>query len=212
MLRFVTVVLVAGCSAATPAPPRAPAVPARPPGAERWIFRQVRLGPRIASRTTLELVVDGGRASLVEIDESEGHALSLPEVDRGTRWQLVGRRTYRGTAAKTAGSLELALSSEGVQPLQLHCVPHSIAAGAPGALRVRSVNPSSDGRGDGRNDDREAWEPPATVPVQAMVCDAGITDPEADDDDALMFARPPGLEYVSVTDGGARASGVRILQ
>lgn len=150
MLRIVIVALVAGCSAAAPAP-RAPAVPAPPPGGERWIFRQLRIGPRaIASRTTFELAIDGGRASLVEIDES--------------------------------------------------------------ALRVRSADPSSDARGAGSGDDRGAWEPPATVPVQAMVCDAGIVDPDADADDALMFARAPGLEYVSVTDRGARSGGLRVLR
>jgi hypothetical protein len=209
MLRILTVVFVAGCSAAVPtrAVPASPA--ARPDAFERWVFRQLRIGPgTIASRTTFELVIDGGRASLLETDEVEHRALSMLEADHGARWSTVARRNYRGTATNSPGSLELVLASDGVQSLELTCVPRSIDAAAPGALRVPSPDRSTDDRDGGRG----AWNPPATTAVRTMVCGAGISDPDADDDDALMFARFPGLEYVSVTDRGARIAGVRIVQ
>jgi hypothetical protein len=62
--------------------------------------------------------------------------------------------------------------------------------------------------------DRGAWDPPATTPVQAMVCDTGVADAdEDDDDDRLVFAAPPGLEYTTVSDDCVtHGGGLRIAR
>jgi hypothetical protein len=49
-----------------------------------------------------------------------------------------------------------------------------------------------------------------TNQITAMVCDTGIADPD-DDDDQLVFAPPPGLEYASVNDD-CLVQGLRIAR
>jgi hypothetical protein len=208
-MRILAVVLVVGCGSAVPSRPAA-AHSEAPPAAERQIFRHLRVGTRpIAMRTTFALVIDGSRASLTETDEREHGALALAEADRGARWEVVARRSYRGGATVTSGAIELALASDGVQPLQLRCTRRAVDAAAAGAIRV----PSPDRPGDYTCGDRGVWQPPATSSVAALVCDAGVADPDDDDDDRLVFAPPPGLEYVSVDDACAlRGGGLRIAR
>jgi hypothetical protein len=207
---MLTAALVAGCSAAAP-PRTSPVVhDDAPAAAERWIYQQLRVGKLpIASRTIFELAIDGDRASLVETDERAPRALSMAEADRGAQWKIVGQRTYHGTARTTPGALDLALASEGVQPLPLHCTPRSIDAAAPGALRVPSPNRlASSACGD-----HGVWEPPATTSVHAIVCDTGAAAADEDDDDRLVFARPPGLEYAAVHDDCVlQGGGLRIIR
>jgi hypothetical protein len=210
MKRILGLALVAACgSVASPA--SAPlAQHAAPAAAQRRIFRQLRVGTRqTATRTTFELVIDGDRAYLLESDERERRALAMADADRDAHWTVAAQRTYRGTATVTSGALDLALASDGVQPLQLRCTPRSVEAAAPGALRV-----SSSTRVDHACDDRGAWAPPATTPVQAMVCDTGVADPdEQDDDDQLVFAALPGLEYATVHDDCVtHGGGLRIVR
>src|SRR3954467_12997751 len=78
MARRILCILVAGCSSAG-TPGAAPAVRA-PVQAhpERWIFRQFRVGTSpVATRTTFELVIDGGRVTLGELDEQAARARSV---------------------------------------------------------------------------------------------------------------------------------------
>jgi hypothetical protein len=209
MARLLACALVAGCSSvAIPGP--APAI--RHPAqvhADRRIFRQLRVGKSsVATRTTFELVIDSGRATLVEIDEQAARARSVAEADRQPRWAVVAQRTYRGLVTPISGAVELALESEGVQPLQLHCAQRAVDAAGAGAVHV----PSPDRPPDGSCGDRGASEPVATSSVQALVCDAGVADPDGDDDDRLVFADPPGLEHVLVSDDCLRDGGLRILR
>lgn len=203
-------VLVAGCGPVAP-PVSAPLTHHAPQvAAERRIFRQLRVGTRQpATRTTFELVIDSDRASLFESDERERRALSMADADRGAHWTVAAQRTYRGTATVMSGALDLALASDGVQPLQLHCTPRSVVAAAPGALRVSSSTAVDHACGD-----RGAWDPPATTHVQALVCDSGVADAdEEDDDDRLVFAAPPGLEYTTVNDDCVtHGGGLRIAR
>jgi hypothetical protein len=210
MARLIACVLVAGCSSAGTSG-SAPAV--RSPvqaHAERRIFRQLRVGKSpVATRTTFELVIDGGRATLVELDEQADHVQSVAQADRQARWTVATQRTYRGSARLLAGAVELALESEGVQPLELHCTQRPVEAARAGAGRV----PSPDRHPGDRCDHRGAWDPAATSSVQAVVCDAGVADPDGDDDDRLVFADPPGLEYVSINDDCVlRGGGLRIAR
>jgi hypothetical protein len=213
-MRTLVVALIAGCG--TAAAPRTASVvhDDAPAAAERWIFRQLRVGKLpIATRTIFELVIEGDRASLIETDQREHRALSLAEADRGAHWKIVGQRTYRGTASNAPGALDLALAlalaSEGVQPLQLHCTPRSIDAAAPGALRVPSPNRPA----DYACGDHGVWDPPAMTPIHAIVCDAGTGASDDDDDDRLVFARPPGLEYAAVHDDCVlQGGGLRIIR
>lgn len=209
MARLIACVLVAGCSSAG-APEPAPAV--RNPvqaHTERRIFRQLRVGRSpVARRTTFELVIDGSRATLVELDEQADRARSVAEADRRTRWAVATRRMYRGSATPVAGAVELALASEGVQPLQLHCTRRAVDAVRTDAVPV----PSQDRPPDDRCGDGGASNPAAAASVQALVCDAGASDPDGDDDDRLVFGDPPGLEYVFVHDDCRRGGGLRILR
>jgi hypothetical protein len=174
------------------------------------MFRQLRVGKvPMATRTTFELILDGERATLVEIDEQEHRALSLADADREARWTSGTRRMYRGAVTPVAGAVELALESEGVQPLQLHCTQHAVDAARAGAVRVPPPNRPP----DGPCGDPGAWDPPATSSIHALVCDAGVAGPDGDDDDRLVFADPPGVEYVFVNDGCVlRGGGLRILR
>jgi hypothetical protein len=210
MARLIACVLFAGCSSAgTPGPAPAVRIPEQA-HAEGRIFRQLRLSRSpVATRTTFELVIDGGRATLVELDEQADRVQSVAQADRQARWTVATQRTYRGTFTPVTGAVELALESEGVQPLQLHCTQRTVEAAGPGAVRV----PSPDRRPGSSCDDRGAWDPAATSSVQALVCDAGVADPDGDDDDRLVFADSPGLEYVSVNDGCVlRGGGLRIVR
>jgi hypothetical protein len=228
MPRILCLVLLTACSAAAPvaAPVTAPVAtpPVSEPRLDRRLFRQLRVGQRpTAKRTTFELIVDGDRASLVEIEEREQRALSMAEADREARWRETARRTYRGSAATVSGALQLALRSDGVQPLQLHCTARSVDAAAAGAIRVPSPGGAQEGC------DRGAWSPAATLRVAALVCSAGGAAPDDDHgeaepahddhgehddhDDRLVFARPPGLEHALVNDGCAlRGGGLRIAR
>jgi hypothetical protein len=222
MSRILGLVLLAGCSAGPPpvAPVAAvPRPPASEPHVERQLFRQLRVGIRpIARRTSFELVIEGDRASLVEIEEREQRALSMAQADREARWTVTARRTYRGTAATVAGALQLELSAEGVQPLRLRCAPRPVDVAVAGALRVPSPERPADA-----SCDRGVWSPPTKTRVAALVCSAGGAGPDADDhehhdehddhDDRLVFARPPGLEHAAVNDACAlRGGGLRIAQ
>lgn len=218
MPRILGLVLLAACSTAAPQTAPVVAPPAGEARVDRRLFRQLRVGQRpTARRTTFELVVEGDRASLVEIEEREQRALSMGQADREARWTQTGRRTYRGSAVTVAGALQLALQSDGVQPLQLRCAARSVDAAMAGAVRVPSPGRSEEGC------DRGAWSPAATVRVPALVCSAGGATPDEghgdaehehdDHDDRLVFARPPGLEHALVNDGCAlRGGGLRIAR
>lgn len=211
MKRILGVALVASCGAAASPASTPPVRQAAPVAAERWIFRQLRVGTRqTAMRTTFELVIDGDRASLLESGEQDRRARLMAEADRNAQWTVVTQRMYRGTATVTPGALDLELASDGVQRLQLRCIPRSVDAAAPGALRV----PSPGRAADGACGDHGTWDPPATSLVRALVCDSGGADPDdEDDDDRLVFAPPPGLEYAAVNDGCVlRGGGLRIAR
>jgi hypothetical protein len=216
-MRPLVLALAVGCGAPA-APPVAPVARGTPvihnsvPAADRWVFRQLRVGKLpIASRTSFELVLHGDHATLAETDEREHRALAMAEADRGAQWTIVAQRTYRGTARVRPGAVDLALGSDGVQPLELHCTERSVPAAAPGALRVPSPNRPA----DYECGDRGVWDPPGTTAVPSLLCNAGGASDadDEDDDDRLAFARPPGLEHASVNDDCVvQGGGLRIVQ
>lgn len=203
----IALVLLAACRTTAPVPATpVQRVPTAPAG-ERRVFHQLRVGKAVmASRTTFELTLDGSRAQLSEVDERADHGLELADVERGARWTVAARQTYHGTASGPAGAPQLALEAAGVQSLQLHCVVRSLDVAAAGAHRVPSSEAKSGGECDGG-----VWEPRTTTRVDALVCDAGVPDPDGDDDDQLVFAAR-AVEYVAVNDGCAlRGGGLRLM-
>ncbi|HEY1551672.1 MAG TPA: hypothetical protein VGG28_27785 [Kofleriaceae bacterium] len=99
--------------------------------------------------------------------------------DRATLVETDGRatHTYRGTRR----GAELSLTTDDMQPLALHCEHRAIAAAAPGD----DCNAAHDRHAD------------------ALVCSApGQAGPAADADDELVFAAPPGFEWLEADCGG----------
>jgi hypothetical protein len=101
--------------------------------------------------------------------------------DRATLVETDGRaaHTYRGTRH----GAELSLTTDDMQPLALHCEHRAIAAAAPGD----DCNAARDRHAD------------------ALVCSApgqAGGDADADDDDELVFATPPGFEWLEAACGG----------
>ncbi|HEX4456065.1 MAG TPA: hypothetical protein VH143_34630 [Kofleriaceae bacterium] len=130
--------------------------PTPTPAPAHYVFRQ-RHATRI---TTFELSFDGDRATLVETDGRAAH-------------------TYRGTRH----GAELALTTDDMQPLALHCERRAIEAAAPGD----DCNAARDRHAD------------------ALVCSApGQTGGggDADADDELVFAPAPGFEWLEAACGG----------
>jgi hypothetical protein len=101
-------------------------------------------------------------------------------------WQTVSTRSYRGTRR---GS-ELQLATDDMQPLALHCKSRSIAVAPAGA----------------------ACGPLArTVQLDAFACTAaGQSDADTDDDDRLVFAPLPGIEWLEGDADCARGGGLRL--
>jgi divalent metal cation (Fe/Co/Zn/Cd) transporter len=61
-----------------------------------------------SGRTTFEPIIEGTRASLVEIDERERRALSMAEADRAARWFS----TYKARVARHIHSATLAADAK----------------------------------------------------------------------------------------------------
>ncbi len=99
--------------------------------------------------------------------------------DRATLVETDGRvaHTYRGTRH----GAELSLTTDDMQPLALHCERRAIEAAAPGD----DCNGARDRHAD------------------ALVCSApGQAGGDADADDELVFAAPPGFEWLEAACGG----------
>jgi hypothetical protein len=99
--------------------------------------------------------------------------------DRATLVETDGRaaHTYRGTRR----GAELSLTTDDMQPLALHCERRAIVAAAPGD----DCNAARDRHAD------------------ALVCSApGATGDNGDADDELVFATPPGFEWLEAACGG----------
>jgi hypothetical protein len=161
-------IAVAACGAPATKPVPPPPLPVAH-GPERFVFRQRHVGERSAHRTTFALTLDGSNATMIETEER------APDF---VTWTTVSTRTYRGTR----NGSELALATDDMQPLALHCEHRGMAGAGPGddctAMRDRKLD--------------------------ALVCNApGQVGGDADD--FLMFAAPPGLEWLEATCG----SGLR---
>jgi len=203
-VRLAVVVLLASCGAPPPRPPISHAVA---PGAEQVRqFRQLMAGklPAHAKRTTFALAFDGDRATLTETEEQAPRSLSIEDADREAAWTARSTRTYRGTRRAAGNAIDLDLATADMQPLHLHCVDQSVQVAAAGARRVRSPNRGA----DDECGDRGVFEPAATTPMRALVCSAaGQPSDDADDDDRLVFAPAPGIEWAFQNDDCALQGG-----
>ena len=171
-MRLALLVVLAACGAA---PQPTPVRPAPPPPATSapLVFRQLHIAGARQSRTTFELALDGDRATLVETDET------------GPTWARVTQRTYKGTRQGT----ELELSTDDMQPLALHCEERGLGVAAAGTA----------------HDDCSGTHEIAHV--DALVCTApgqsgSDDDAGADADDRMVFAAPPGVEWLDAACGG----------
>ena len=163
-----------------------------------YAYRMLRAGRArdAAARTRFELTLGARDATLVETEETSP-AHSIGEADTAA-WTVKSTRTYHGAASEAGGVWLLALDSPGVQSLALRCAHTTIAVVRAGAIRVKTPGYASE------CGDRGVWEPAETVKVDVLRCgeamqpaDEGAGD---DDDDALMFAAPPGVELAGESD------------
>jgi hypothetical protein len=191
-------VLLIACGAAPPPPP-AHHVDAPP----AYRFRKLAAGAirTDASRTTFALTIAGTQATLVETHETSP-ARSVREATDAT-WTMTSTRTYRGTASD--GATQLHLTSDGVQPLELRCAKRVISAAQAGAGRVPSPGFT------GECGDVGTWDPPELRTVQVLACGEGDPD-DTDNDEALLFAPAPGIEYALEHDACLRGAGLRLAR
>jgi len=203
-MRIALVLAVAACGA--PPPPLATRPADRRPAVEpARRFRQLITGtrPGHARRTTFVLDAAGDRATLAETEEAAPHARSIAEAD-GARWSVRSQRSYRGIRRLEGAALELELAASDMQPLNLRCATATVEVAAAGARRI----PSPDRGADRACGDRGIWDPPATSQVTALVCGAaGQSVDDADDDDRLVFAPGPGVEWAFQNDDCALKGG-----
>jgi hypothetical protein len=185
-MRYVLVVTAACASAPVPSKPLP--TPA-PRVAAPLAFRQLHVIAGHARRTSFELTFEGDRATLVE---TEARA-----TDADGPWQTVSTRAYRGSRR---GS-ELQLTADDMQPLALHCESRSIRVAAATATLVATACGSA-----------ATWDPPArTVELDAFACTAaGQSEADTDDDDRLVFAPVPGIEWLEVDADCVRGAGLRL--
>src|SRR5262245_33260349 len=161
--------------------------------------------PAHAKRTTFSLAFDGDRATLTETEERADRSMSIEEADHETRWTVRSTRIYRGSRKTVAGAIDLDLATPDMQPLRLHCATQTLQVAAAGARRVPSPN-----RGAAYEcGDRGVFEPPATSPIATLVCSAAgqPAGEDADDDDRLVFAPAPGIEWAFQNDDCALQGG-----
>jgi hypothetical protein len=208
-MRIIVILAVAACASPAPSGPLAPS--RGPAGEPARRFRQLIAGalPGNASRTTFVLAIAGDQATLTETEERASHVPSIAEADRA-QWVSRSTRTYRGTRRADGAGLDLELASADMQPLNLHCVTATLEVAAAGAHRVRSPNRGA----DPECGDRGVWDPPATSRVEALVCGAaGQSADDADDDDRLVFAPGPGVEWAVQNEHCAlEGGGLRIIR
>jgi hypothetical protein len=94
-------------------------------------------------------------------------------TDANGPWQTLSTRSYRGSRR---GS-ELELATDDMQPLALHCESRSIAVTASCGSAAT----------------------PRTAQLDALTCTAaGQSASDTDDDDRLVFAPAPGIEWLDV--------------
>ena len=174
-LALVVVVALGACGAAPPAATPVPPTPREPVKPPSLVFRQLHVGASRASRTTFELAFDGDRATLVEIEE---------RAPDGSAWTRVSSRTYKGTRRGT----ELELATDDMQPLALHCEERGMGVAARGSVHADCTSTHE------------------LAHVDALVCTAagqgGSDDADADADDRMVFAPPPGVEWFEAACGG----------
>jgi hypothetical protein len=188
----IALVLLIGCGA----PPARPIANPHPAGEPTRQFRQLETGAKLghAKRTSFSLAFDGDRATLVETEERTQAGVSLADAETAT-WTVRATRTYRGTRKAVAGGVELDLAAEDMQPLHLQCAAKTVPVASIGARRAAAC---------------DAFDPPGTTPVDALVCTAaGQPSDEADADDRLVFAPAPGVELASQHDDDCTLEGLR---
>jgi hypothetical protein len=130
-----------------------------------------------------QLHVAGSRASRTTFELAlDGDRATLVETEeRGPTWTRVAQRTYKGTRHGT----ELELSTDDMQPLALHCEERGLGVSAAGTAHYDCSGTHE------------------VAHVDALVCTApGQSDSEDDADDRMVFAAPPGVEWLDAACGG----------
>jgi hypothetical protein len=181
------------------------------PGASQELtFRRFSTGMvrTSSSLTTYTLRRSGTQATLEEIDAVLNHGNQLAPDTYGKGWVESAPKLYAGPVVERGGgAFDLELTAGG-EELALVCKPAKVEAAAANATRTRSSKDMECG-------DRGAWRPGNLVAVDVIACRArpeGDEPPPPTDPDelswhreeikksTLMFAAPPGLEYLYVND------------
>jgi hypothetical protein len=205
-MRALAAAMLAACGThgAAPAVAHRAEVAAEP----RQLYRQLAVGDNrnVAHRTTFELSLEGDRAILVEIDERAAGAFTIERADREAAWKVIATHTYRGTRRANVGALELDLAAPGEQPLRLRCVAIAVDVAPAGADLVARHPAECHG-------DRGMWFPSELTTTPALVCSAAGQPAGADDDDdRLVFAAAPGIEWASYKSDCMDARGLRAMR
>lgn len=194
----------AAIPAATPPPAAADEdAPAPPLPDGEYVFRTFSTGAIVARHqlATYRLRRTGTRATLT-IEKQTAQARGMPgEI---TLWPPPAAPvSYSGTAVQRGALLELSLARD-TASLRLHCRRVQEPVAAADAARTPSDVAGTEGCGD-----EGTWSPPALTPVDALACmDAGEPGrPSHDTDGRLVFAAPPGIEWLYVNDDCAMQGG-----
>jgi hypothetical protein len=181
---------------------------AAPTAAVKRVFRRVETGRimKQTTSTTYALTLEPGRATLTIVTGLDSLTAPTPDVASG---QTTTTQTLVGPAREDGGTVSLDLRGDGVM-LDLVCSRTKVSVVSASAVRTRSP-----GAGGGDCGDPGVWSPPATSPVDALVCNAkadqAAAPPASEPDPAvvevearertrkqLTFGDPPGIESTTI--------------
>jgi hypothetical protein len=188
----VVFVVVAACGAP---PPRVTTVV--PTGHhDAMTFRRLEVGKVRGHAVRTTFVLDLDHATIDETDETLAKSVTVAEADGETAWETKARHRYVGARRDAKDGVQLDLEAPDSQPLHLMCTSKRIEAAAAHAVRVASPD-----RGDDYEcGDKGVWSPAGTSTVETLACIPAGTSVDTDDDDELVFAPGPGLEWVFQND------------
>ena len=189
----VVIVVVAACGAAPP-PPVTNVVPTGHHDA--MTFRRLEVGKARGHAVRTTFVLDLDHATIDETDETLAKSVTVAEADTETAWVTKAKHRYAGARRDAKDGVQLDLEAADAQPLHVMCTSKRIEVAAAKAVRVASPDRAA----DYECGDKGVWLPAGTAAVETLACIPAGQSVDTDDDDELVFAPGPGLEWVFQND------------